>query len=72
MSADLIFYYLASTCDFVETATPRKCLETATTCIIKCAGDILAALQYISPCERIPHDAQSVFRAISDVPAVVD
>jgi hypothetical protein len=56
----------------VETATPRECLETATTRIIHCAGDILAALQYLSPRERIPRDAQSVFKAVSDVPMVVD
>jgi hypothetical protein len=64
--------FRAGTCDFVETATPCDCLETATTRIIKCAGDILAELQYISPSERIPRDAQSVFRAVADVPAVVD
>jgi hypothetical protein len=40
--------------------------------IIKCAEDILAALQYISPSEWIPRDAQSVFRDVADVPAVVD
>jgi hypothetical protein len=56
----------------VETATPRDCLETVTTRIIKCAGDKLAALQYISPSERIPRDAQLVFRAVADVPEVVD
>jgi hypothetical protein len=48
-------------------ATPRECLETATTRIIKCAGDILAALQYNRPSERIPRDVQSVFRAVADV-----
>ncbi|KAK1629138.1 hypothetical protein QYE76_003453 [Lolium multiflorum] len=63
---------LLGTCDFVETATPRECLETVTTRIIRCAGDILATLQYISPSERIPRDAQSVFRAVADVAAVVD
>jgi hypothetical protein len=46
-------------------------LETATTRIIQCAGDILVALQYLSPRERIPRDAASVFKAITDVPAVV-
>jgi hypothetical protein len=29
-------------------------------------------LQYLSPRERIPHDAPSVFKAVSDVPVVVD
>jgi hypothetical protein len=47
-------------------------LETATTRIIKCAGDILAALKYLSPRERIPRDASSVFKVVSDVPAVVN
>ena len=56
----------------MESATPRECLETATTRIIQCAGDILAALQYLSPRERIPRDAASVFKAVTDVPAVVD
>ncbi|KAK1621409.1 hypothetical protein QYE76_026926 [Lolium multiflorum] len=64
--------FRAGTCDFVEMATPHDCLETATKRIIKCTGDILAALQYISPSERIPRDAQSVFHAVTDVPAVVD
>ncbi|KAM0851714.1 hypothetical protein ACQ4PT_052260 [Festuca glaucescens] len=63
---------LLGTCEFVETATPRECLETATTRIIQCAGDILAALQYLSPRERIPRDAASVFKAVTDIPAVVD
>jgi hypothetical protein len=40
--------------------------------IIKCTGDILAALQYLSPWERIPRDAQSDLKAVSDVPALVD
>ena len=56
----------------MESATPRECLETATTRIIQCAGDILAALQYLSPPERIPRDAASVFKAVTDIPAVVD
>jgi hypothetical protein len=56
----------------VETATPRECLEAATTRIIACAGEILAALQYLSPREVIPRDAPSVFKAVSDIPAVVD
>jgi hypothetical protein len=56
----------------VETTTPRECLETATTQIIKCAADILAALQYLSPWERILHDAPSVFKAVSDVHVVMD
>jgi hypothetical protein len=53
------FSLLEGTCDFVETTTPRECLETATTLqyIIKCATDILAALQYLNPREWIPHDA---------------
>ncbi|KAK1611154.1 hypothetical protein QYE76_034827 [Lolium multiflorum] len=59
-------------CELVETATPRECLEAATTRIIACAGDILAALQYLSPREVIPRDAPSVFKAVSDIPAVVD
>ncbi|KAM0840085.1 hypothetical protein ACQ4PT_059902 [Festuca glaucescens] len=63
---------LLGTCDFVETATPTECLETATTRIMQCAADILAALQYVCPRERIPHDAQLVFNAVSDVPVVVD
>jgi hypothetical protein len=40
--------------------------------IIACAGEILAALQYLSPREVIPRDAPSVFKAVSDIPAVVD
>jgi hypothetical protein len=40
--------------------------------IIQCAADILAALQYLSLRELIPQDATSVFKAMSDVPAVVD
>jgi hypothetical protein len=64
--------FLAGTCNFVETATPRECLETATTRIIQCAADILAALQYLSPRERIPHDVASIFKAVTDVPVVVD
>jgi hypothetical protein len=56
----------------VETATPRECLETATTRIIQCAGDILVALQYLSPWEWIPRDAASVFKAVTDIPALVD
>ncbi|KAM0833735.1 hypothetical protein ACQ4PT_064079 [Festuca glaucescens] len=63
---------LLGSCDYVETATPKECLQTATTRVIKCAADILAALQYLSPRERLPHDAQSVFKAVSDVPVVVD
>nr|XP_051209812.1 uncharacterized protein LOC127327067 [Lolium perenne] len=35
---------ILGTCDFVETATPRECLSTATARIIACAGEILAAL----------------------------
>ncbi|KAM0828373.1 hypothetical protein ACQ4PT_067605 [Festuca glaucescens] len=58
--------------DYVETATPKECLQTATTRVIECAADILAALQYLSPREHLPHDAQSVFKAVSDVPVVVD
>jgi hypothetical protein len=42
-----VFSLFAWTYDYVETATPRECLETATTQIIKCAADILAALQYL-------------------------
>ena len=56
----------------METATPKECLQTATTRVIECAADILAALQYLSPREHLPHDAQSVFKAVSDVPVVVD
>jgi hypothetical protein len=52
--------------------TPRECLETVTTHIIQCTADVLAALQYLSPRERIPHDAPSVFKVVSDVPVVVD
>ncbi|KAM0887698.1 hypothetical protein ACQ4PT_028833 [Festuca glaucescens] len=63
---------ISSSYDYVETATPKECLQTATTCVIECATDILAALQYLSPREHIPHDAQSVFKAVSDVPVVVD
>ncbi|KAK1618976.1 hypothetical protein QYE76_024493 [Lolium multiflorum] len=59
-------------CDFVEMATPRECLQEATKRIIACAGEILAALQYLSPREVIPRDAPSVFKAVSDIPAVVD
>jgi hypothetical protein len=55
----------------VETSTTRECLETASTRIIQCAGDILAALQYLSPRERIPHDVASVFKDITDVPVVL-
>jgi hypothetical protein len=40
--------------------------------IIKCAADILVALQYLIPPERIPHDAPWVFKAVFDVPVVVD
>ncbi|KAK1680512.1 hypothetical protein QYE76_041360 [Lolium multiflorum] len=36
------------------------------------AGEILAALQYLSPREVIPRDTPSVFRAVSNIPAVVD
>nr|XP_051190196.1 uncharacterized protein LOC127303511 [Lolium perenne] len=60
------------TSDFTETATPRECLSTATARIIACAGEILAALQYLSPREVIPRDTPSVFRAVSNIPAVVD
>ncbi|KAM0890312.1 hypothetical protein ACQ4PT_027130 [Festuca glaucescens] len=63
---------LLGSCDYVETATLKDCLQTATTRVIECAADILAALQYLSPRERIPHDSQSVFKAVSDVPVVVD
>ncbi|KAK1617051.1 hypothetical protein QYE76_022568 [Lolium multiflorum] len=63
---------LLGQCDFVESATPRECLQEATTRIIACAGEILAALQYLSPREVIPRDAPSVFKAVSDIPAVVD
>ncbi|KAK1644234.1 hypothetical protein QYE76_062039 [Lolium multiflorum] len=62
---------ILGTCDFVETATPRECLSTATTRIIACAGEILAALQYLSPREVIPRDTPSVFRAVSNI-LVVD
>jgi hypothetical protein len=31
----------------------------------------LAALQYLSSRERIPHDSASVFNAVTDIPAVV-
>ncbi|KAK1599903.1 hypothetical protein QYE76_017621 [Lolium multiflorum] len=58
-------------CDLVEMATPG-CLQEATKRIIACAGEILAALQYLSPREVIPRDAPSVFKAVSDIPAVVD
>jgi hypothetical protein len=47
-------------------------LQAATTRIIDCAGEILAALQYLSPREVILRDAPSVFKAVSDIPAVVD
>ncbi|KAK1601133.1 hypothetical protein QYE76_008068 [Lolium multiflorum] len=63
---------ILGTCDFVETATPRECLSTATARIIACAGEILAALQYLSPREVIPRDTPSVFKAVSNIPAVVD
>ncbi|KAK1653000.1 hypothetical protein QYE76_070805 [Lolium multiflorum] len=63
---------LLGTSDFTETATPRECLSTATARIIACAGEILAALQYLSPREVIPRDTPSVFRAVSNIPAVVD
>ncbi|KAK1664676.1 hypothetical protein QYE76_052835 [Lolium multiflorum] len=63
---------LLGQCDFVEMATPRECLQEATKRIIACAGEILAALQYLSPREVIPRDAPSVFKAVSDIPAVVD
>ncbi|KAK1607968.1 hypothetical protein QYE76_031641 [Lolium multiflorum] len=63
---------LLGQCDFVELATPRECLQEATTRIIACLGEILAALQYLSPREVIPRDAPSVFKAVSDIPAVVD
>ncbi|KAK1602290.1 hypothetical protein QYE76_008139 [Lolium multiflorum] len=63
---------LLGTSDFMETATPRECLSTATARIIACAGEILAALQYLSPREVIPRDTPSVFRAVSNIPAVVD
>ncbi|KAK1645316.1 hypothetical protein QYE76_063121 [Lolium multiflorum] len=53
-------------------ATPRECLQEAATRISACAGEILAALQYLSPREVIPRDAPSVFKAVSDIPAVVD
>jgi hypothetical protein len=56
----------------METATPRECLENAATRIIQCTTDILAALQYLSPRERIPHDAASVFKVVIDIPEVVD
>jgi hypothetical protein len=56
----------------VEVATPRECLETTSTCIIACAGEILAVLQYLTTREVIPRDAPSVFKAVSDIPAVVD
>ncbi|KAK1660680.1 hypothetical protein QYE76_048839 [Lolium multiflorum] len=55
---------ILGTCDFVETATPRECLSTATARIIACAGEILAALQYLSPREVIPRDTPSVFKAV--------
>ncbi|KAK1625972.1 hypothetical protein QYE76_000287 [Lolium multiflorum] len=63
---------ILGTCDFVETATPRECLSIATSRIIACAGEILAALQYLSPREVIPRDTPSVFKAVSNIPAVVD
>ncbi|KAK1648130.1 hypothetical protein QYE76_065935 [Lolium multiflorum] len=63
---------ILGTCDFVETATPRECLSTATARIIACAGEILAALQYLSPREVMPRDTPSVFKAVSNIPAVVD
>jgi hypothetical protein len=63
---------VVGTSDFTETATPRECLSTATARIIACAGEILAALQYLSPREVIPRDTPSVFRAVSNIPAVVD
>ncbi|KAK1608365.1 hypothetical protein QYE76_032038 [Lolium multiflorum] len=56
----------------IPVLTPRECLQEATTRIIACAGEILAALQYLSPREVIPRDAPSVFKAVSDIPAVVD
>jgi hypothetical protein len=65
-------FSFADTCDFFTAATPRDCLETVTTRIIQCAADILAALQYLSRRERIPQDTWSVFKAVSDIPAVVD
>nr|XP_051192564.1 uncharacterized protein LOC127305974 [Lolium perenne] len=40
---------ILGTCDFVETATPRECLSTATARIIACAGEILAALRVPKP-----------------------
>jgi hypothetical protein len=69
---NLFLLLFSGQCDLVETATPRECLSTATARIITCAGEILAALQYLSPREVIPHDAPSVFKAVSDIPAVVD
>ncbi|KAM0834795.1 hypothetical protein ACQ4PT_063356 [Festuca glaucescens] len=58
--------------DFVKATSARECMRATTTCILKSAADILATLQYLSPRERLQHDAQSVFEAISDIPMVVD
>ena len=70
----LLFLLLlvVGTSDFTETATPRGCLSTATARIIACAGEILVALQYLSPREVIPRDTPSVFRVVSNIPAVID
>ncbi|KAK1692934.1 hypothetical protein QYE76_009631 [Lolium multiflorum] len=60
---------ILGTCDFVETATPRECLSTATTRIIACAGEILAALQYLSPREVIPRDTPSCLQGRVQYPS---
>ncbi|KAM0900808.1 hypothetical protein ACQ4PT_020381 [Festuca glaucescens] len=58
--------------EFEKPAIPTECMRAMSTCILKSAPVILAVLQYMSPRERLQHDAQSIFEAILDVPAVVD
>jgi hypothetical protein len=44
--------------DFVKTLDAKDYMKTMTTCVIKSAGDTLAALQYLIPRERLQHDTQ--------------
>jgi hypothetical protein len=63
-------FYVSGAEDFVKASTPKDCM--CTTCIIECVVEILAALQYLSPRVQLQQVAQSMFKAISDVPVVVD
>jgi hypothetical protein len=48
------------------------CMRAVTAGVIKSAGNVLAMLQYLSPMEQVPSDANAIMSCVSQVPKVVD